>query len=208
MPFPEDEWIPISAVEHHAYCPRQMALIHIEQIFDENIFTIKGRLAHRHVEEAATEWRGQMRVEYSLPLWSREWGLTGKADMVEISAETIFPVEHKVGKRRTRLCEDLQLCAQAVCLEEMLGRSVLRGAIFHTASHRRREVSLDSGLRERLRQELAAVRELFRLQTVPLPPNDSRCTHCSLLAACLPASVGQPTRDGGYWEALFVVDAQ
>jgi CRISPR-associated exonuclease Cas4 len=121
--------VPISAIEHYSYCPRQCALIHVEQVFEENVFTIRGRLAHERVEQGEETSASGVRVFRDVPLWSERLGLRGKADVVEMRPEGPYPVEYKVGKRHGAHA-DLQLCAQALCLEEMLASTVERGAIF------------------------------------------------------------------------------
>ena len=122
--------VTISALEHFSYCPRQCALIHIEQTFEENVYTVRGRLSHERVDSGETETRPGVRVLRAIPLWSERLGLRGKADVVELRpGKPPFPVEHKVGRRHFPHA-DLQLCAQALCLEEMLETEVPTGAIF------------------------------------------------------------------------------
>ncbi len=184
----DDELVMISALEHYSYCPRQCALIHVEQVFDENLYTLRGRRAHERVDdpkESALE--EGVRVERGLPLFSERFGLLGKADAVEFCAGgTPYPVEYKSGPRRRKRHDDLQLCAQAMCLEEMFGREVPRGAIYHHASHRRREVCFDEGLRSSTEKTIRAVRQLLVTATVPPPVADARCPKCSLFDACMP----------------------
>lgn len=206
--WPEEEWIPISALEHFSYCPRQCALIHVEQVFEENLFTLRGRRAHEKADEAGVDTERGVRIERALPLWSEKYGMTGRADVVEFHPDgRILPVEYKHGPRRERRHDDLQLCAQALCLEEMLGRPVVEGAIYSISTHRRRVVALTDELREETLETLAAVRELFR-QTGPLPEavNDKRCPRCSLIDACFPAVV-VAARQEKLRKALFVADA-
>src|SRR5687768_7704070 len=116
-PWPEDDLILISALEHWSYCPRQCALIHLEQTYDENLFTLRGNRAHRSVDEAGAAAAAGERVIRGLPLWSDRLGLTGRADLVEFREDVPYPVEHKAGRRRNWAHEALQLCAQALCLE-------------------------------------------------------------------------------------------
>lgn len=188
----DDEAILISAIAHYGYCPRRCALIHVEQIFDENVFTLRGRLAHERVDTKGYESGGRARVERALPLWCERLGLYGKADAVEFRANgTLYPVEYKSAKRRPGLHDDLQLCAQAVCLEEMFGTVVERGAIFHIASRRRREVVFDEPLRERLEEVVAHIRTDLRSGNTPPPVYDSRCPNCSLLDACVPEVIAE-----------------
>jgi CRISPR-associated exonuclease Cas4 len=196
--------IPISALEHHVYCPRQCALIHIEQTFDENVYTLRGRRSHERVDTARQVSRPGLRALYATPLWSNRLGLVGRADCVEFDAAgTPFPVEHKVGRRRRWDHDDIQLCAQALCLEEMTGRAVPRGAVFYHASQARREVVCDAGLRARVEAVIGAVRAMLAERRLPPPVNDARCDDCSLYDACLPGVVGHPARERAWQAALY-----
>jgi len=179
--------VQISALEHWAFCPRQCALIHIDQIFEENVFTIRGRLAHERVDESETEWRAGVRIEYALPLWSDSLGLSGKADSVEFHDDgTVYPVERKLGKKRQRKPDDMQLCAQALCLEEMLDVRIEKGAILSHQSRRRREVEFTQDLRAETVHAIGAVRELIQRGALPRPVHDKRCSDCSLIEVCYP----------------------
>jgi CRISPR-associated exonuclease Cas4 len=208
VPGIDDGWpdaevdVPISAIEHYSYCPRQCALIHVEQTFDENQFTIRGRNAHERVDSGEDRSTRGVRGVRSIPLWSERLGLSGKADLVEFRDGVPYPVEYKVGKRRGAHA-DLQLCAQALCLEEMLGLDVPRGAVFHHAERRRYEVEFDAALRARTIEAVGAIRRQLRLQELPSAPNDARCPNCSLLNACLPAVIGEPARMRGLQDTLF-----
>ncbi len=127
-----DDYILISALQHYVYCPRQCALIHIEQTFEENLFTLRGQRLHERVNVPEYELIEGVRVERALPLWCHRLELTGVADVVEFTADgTPYPVEYKSGPRKPRDADDVQLCAQAVCLEEMFNCPVPAGAIFH-----------------------------------------------------------------------------
>src|SRR5579863_7187835 len=140
--------VPISALNQYAYCPRRCALIHVEQTFEENIYTMRGRDLHERTDAPEESgWEEGVRVERALPLWSYRLGFVGKADVVEFHGETPYPVEYKSGRLRKFENDDLQLCAQGICLEEMTGKAVPRGAIFHHSSRRRREVAFDQRLR-------------------------------------------------------------
>ncbi len=186
-----DQPVLISALEHYSYCPRQCALIHVERIFDENVFTLRGRYAHERADEAHSSIENGIRMERALPLWSDRLGLQGKGDVVEFYPDgRVIPVEYKNGPRRERRHDDVQLCAQALCLEEMLTISVEHGAVYSLQTHRRREVRFSEELREETRDIIAQVRALQQSRG-PLPPalNDNRCPRCSLLDACVPATV-------------------
>src|SRR5260370_40816233 len=139
----------VSALEHWSYCPRQCALIHLDQVWDENLYTLRGRHAHEKVDVPDAELRDGVRIERGLPLWSDRLGIVGKADVVEYHDATPYPVEYKHGSRRRHEHDDLQLCAQALCLEEMTGRPVLSGGIYHHSSRRRRQVKFNAALRAR-----------------------------------------------------------
>ncbi|MEX2238908.1 MAG: CRISPR-associated protein Cas4 [Dehalococcoidia bacterium] len=192
----------ISALEHYSYCPRQCALIHVEQTWDENLYTIRGGYAHGRVDAGDDTTEAGVRVLRALPLWSERWGLRGKADAVEMRTDGPYPVEYKVGARKGRH-PDLQLCAQALCLEEMLGMEVRRGAIYYHAERRRHEVKIDDSLRDETVAAVEAVRRMLAEQVLPPAVNDARCPKCSLVYSCLPGVVGRQARLRGLQGALF-----
>jgi CRISPR-associated exonuclease Cas4 len=194
--------VPISAIEHYSYCPRQCALIHLEQVFEENVFTIRGRLAHEHVDQGEETSGAGIRVFRDIPLWSERLGLRGKADVVEMRPEGPYPVEYKVGKRHGPHA-DLQLCAQALCLEEMLRTTITRGAIFYYALRRRHEVIFDEDRRRRTADVAAAIHAMLRRPHLPEAPNDARCPNCSLINVCMPKVLGDSARLRGLQGALF-----
>lgn len=190
----ERDPVMISALEHYSYCPRQCALIHIEQTFTDNIHTLRGNLAHERVDLPITRQEELVRVERGLPLWSRVLGLVGRADVVEFHGNIPYPVEYKKGRRRAWQYEAIQVCAQAICLEEMLGLEVSRGAIYYCSSRTRREVIFDQTLRTAVAQTTESVRDLLRNQQLPVAVNDQRCHQCSLIDTCLPDVVIHPQR--------------
>jgi CRISPR-associated exonuclease Cas4 len=185
----EPELISVSALEHFSYCRRQCALIHVEQVFEDNVFTERGHIAHRHVDRGPRMNSG---MYYALPIWSDRLGLIGRVDAVEIQPGRVFPIEHKVGRRRRWLHEEYQLCAQALCLEEMTGIEVREGAIFYRGSQERRCVRLDDNLRARTEALVDSIRDLLRQAALPPPVDDARCRHCSLAMVCLPRPVAHP----------------
>jgi CRISPR-associated exonuclease Cas4 len=190
---PED-YVMISALQHYAYCPRQFALIHVEQVWDENIYTLRGHRVHEKVDIPTDEQLDDVRVERALPLWCHRLGMRGIADVVEFSHDEIpYPVEYKSGSKKARLADDIQLCAQALCLEEMLGCPVPLGAIYHAGSKRRREVKLDAKLRAHTEETIRATRELLISQKLPQPVRDKRCDDCSLIDACMPQAISNFT---------------
>lgn len=201
-----DNAIMISALEHYSYCPRQCALIHIEQTFDENLYTMRGRTVHDRVDEVASEVQEGVRIERALPIWNRRLGLVGKADIVEFHTGVPYPVEYKHGPRRVREHDDLQLCAQAICLEEMTGKPVPCGAIFHYSSRRRREVVFSPKLRQSVESTVTAIREMLASKSLPPPVNDPRCRHCSLQESCMPWAIAEQERSTLLKRALFQVE--
>lgn len=189
-----DEPVVISALEHFSYCPRQCALVRLDSVWDENLFTTRGRHLHESVHEEGTEFIEGERHERSLPIWSKRLGLTGKSDLVEFRGGVPFPVEYKSGKKRRGRHEELQLCAQAVCLEEMFGVTVERGALYWHGSRKRQEVEITEELRVRLELTVPRLRDLLERRILPEPPNDERCPECSLIEACMPRVLGERTR--------------
>lgn len=191
----EENFIPLSALQHWAYCPRQCSLIHLDQAFDENLHTLRGRAAHKRVDQPGIETAKGVRVEYALPLWHDDFGMFGKADAVEFDkAGHPYPVEHKHGSRHKATgiaaCDDIQLAAQAMCLEWMTGFAVPEGAIYYASSRRRRVVTLDTDLRARVETTVSEVRHMVRMQHLPPPLAGDmaaqRCKGCSLRDRCQP----------------------
>ena len=185
--------IPISALQHFRYCPRQCALIHIEQTYDENLYTLRGNRVHEKAHEPERELIAGVRLERALPLYSERLGLIGKADIVEfLPGGTPYPVEYKAGARKKREADDVQLCAQALCLEEMLNVTIPEGSIYYDRSRRRRVVPFTDALRRTVHETIAAVRALYDRATLPEPVADERCRACSLIDACMPFELQQP----------------
>ena len=196
MNYTEEDLIMISALQHIAFCERQCALIHIEQIWDENRATAEGRIMHERVHEQDHESRGNVRIEYGLPLRSLKLGLVGKADVVEFhrldkDRWQPFPVEYKRGKPKPDDCDLIQLCAQAMCLEEMLSVSVPKGAIFYGKTRRRLDVSFDEPLRQETEEAAKRTHQLISSGITPPPVYEKRCESCSLIGECLPKAIGK-----------------
>lgn len=193
----EPEPIALSALQHWAYCPRQCGLIHLEQAFDDNLHTLRGQAVHAQVDRPGFELRRGLRVERALPLFSDRLGLIGKADTVEFEPDgTPYPVEYKHGSRHKAAaiaaCDDLQLAAQALCLEQMTGRAVPEGALFYASSKRRRVVAITAELREQVGQTAAAVRAMLEGGRLPPPTSDARrCHGCSLRDRCQPEALAR-----------------
>lgn len=197
------EPILISALEHWSYCPRQCALIHLEQTFSENVHTIRGQHSHERAHAEAEAHEGDVHVVRGMTLWSDRLGLVGKADVVEFHGDQPLPVEYKVGKRGPWRHAELQLGAQALCLEEMLHVDVPQGAVFFRGSGRRRTVAIDDDLRAAVCRAVQDIRGLLRGTVMPPPVNDARCTHCSLQDTCMPEVVARPRRVQLLHTALF-----
>lgn len=203
--------IPLSALQHWAYCPRQCALIHVEQGFEENLFTLRGQALHKRVDDPGFELRDGLRIERALPLFCDRLGLVGKADVVEFLPDgTPYPVEYKHGSRHKRAdiaaCDDLQLAAQALCLEEMFGKAVPEGALYYATSRRRRIVAVDANLRAKIELTVAAIRELLRSGEMPSPLNDDHCRACSLRDLCQPEALAPTPEHFAVRHSLFEVD--
>jgi CRISPR-associated exonuclease Cas4 len=218
-----DVLVPISALEHWSYCPRQCALIHLEAAWDENLFTLQGRKAHERADEPMTRTERGVRVERALPVWSEVHGLVGKCDVVEFQTPTIdtrpreggtdglnvqigqpaaptidtrpreggtglrvVPVEYKLGGAKILRHAAIQLCAQALCLEEMFGIEVPSGAVFLAARRVRREVALGPELRADTLRTLGDVRAMLSGGNTPPAEFGPKCRHCSLERICLP----------------------
>ena len=200
----ETDSIPLSALQHWAYCPRQCGLIHLEQAFEDNIHTARGQAVHHLVDTPGYEIKSGVRVERALPVWSDRLGLIGKADLVEFHPDgTVFPVEFKHGRRRQKIHDDIQLAAQAMCLEDMLGRPVPIGAIFHASSHRRREVSITPALKQLVIDTAESIREMLASGRLPPPVNDARCKECSLKEICQPEAMAARGRQRQRIQELY-----
>ncbi|GAA5513933.1 hypothetical protein Dcar01_02682 [Deinococcus carri] len=182
-----DDPIPLSALQHFVFCPRQCALIHVEQVWAENSQTARGSQQHERAHSGGSEERGGTRTLRALPLVSRRHGLAGVADVVEVLPDgSPRPVEYKSGRAKPRLADEVQLCAQALCLEEMFGVDIPEGFIYHVASRKRREVSFTPELRQAVLDARDGVRELLRSRVLPPPAADDRCPLCSLFDECEP----------------------
>jgi CRISPR-associated exonuclease Cas4 len=188
----EDDWsVPISALQHYLYCPRQCALIQLEQIWTENTLTAQGRLMHQRADEPRSGGRRGTRTVTAMPLSQPALGIHGIADVVEFTGHgedsVVMPVEYKRGRPKQHRADEVQLCAQALCLEHMLGRRIDRGALFYGQPRRRHEVALDDELRTLTLRVIADVRAMFSAGMTPTATYDAaRCDRCSLLADCRP----------------------
>jgi CRISPR-associated exonuclease Cas4 len=208
--FAEDDLLMISALQHLLFCPRQCALIHIEQQWTENRYTAEGKIMHERVDEAGKESRGRIRTVFGLPLRSLRLGLSGRADAVEYHRQDDgssgtplwqpFPVEYKRGKPKKNDSDLVQLCAQAICLEEMLGCSVPEGAIYYGKPRRRMAVIFDDALREETRETARRLHELLQSRRTPQVRYEKKCDSCSLFSLCMPKVTGARRSVQGYMD--------
>lgn len=187
----DEDLIPISALQHYMYCPRQCALIHIERQWAENRQTAEGRLLHERADQPQSERRKGVRTVTAMPLLDLQLGITGVADVVEFhrggDIEHVFPVEYKRGRPKAHRADEIQLCAQALCLEAMLGRPVSTGALFYGQTRRRKDIAFDDELRTLTRQTIVATRDMIISGKTPLAHYEpKRCDACSLIDLCQP----------------------
>ena len=203
-----DEPAPVSALQRLVFCERQCALAHIEGLWVENPLTLEGRALHETADLGATESRGDVRIARSLPLRNHRLGLVGRADVVELHRDDDgaslpglpgrwrpFPVEYKRGRPKSHDADRVQLCAQALCLEEMLGVAVPCGALYYGKTRRREEVSFDTDLRESTERAAARVHELLDSGTTPPAVLEPKCKRCSLRPLCRPDAAGRSVSD-------------
>jgi CRISPR-associated exonuclease Cas4 len=223
----EDELLPLSALEHLVFCERQCALIHVEQQWQEDVATIEGKHLHDSAHDVGTESRGNLRIARGLALRSLQLGLSGKTDVVEFhqlsagepeSSGVVlpgvsgrwrpYPVEYKRGRRRDELSYKVQVCAQALCLEEMLGVTVPEGALFYGKTARRQVVVFDEALRRTIAAAAERLHELFRQGKTPDAVYvKNKCRQCSLLDICLPRQVASPRNVDAYLARMASTDA-
>lgn len=195
MTIPESDLIPLSALQHYLFCPRQCALIHVEQIWVESGLTAEGRILHEKVDAGGVEKRRDVKRVFGLPIRCLRLGLVGKADVVEFHRQVDgrsfpYPVEHKRGRRKQEDWDRVQLCAQALCLEEMLDVTVPEGALFYGREQRREVVKIGDALRRETEDVAAAVHRLLAEGRTPAPQYAPKCDSCSLVDVCLPRTVG------------------
>ena len=204
----DDDLVPISALQHYLFCPRQCALIHLERLWAENALTAEGRVAHEAVHLPKGEGRRGVRTVTAMPLRSLALGVTGVADAVELrdgpAGPVPCPIEHKRGRPKAHRADEVQLCAQAICLEEMLGVPVPAGALFYGQTRRRQEVAFDAELRAltvTIASELHAL--LAAGRTPPAVYEPRRCDACSLLELCRPKALERPRRVAAWLDRLI-----
>lgn len=201
---PDQRLIPLSALQHYRFCPRQCALIHTEQQWAENFLTAHGQLLHQRVDGGEPETRKGVRFERSVEVCAPKLGLLGKLDLLEVNLATgeYTPVEYKRGRPKKSDIDAIQLCAQALCLEEMSGKVVSQGALWYWQTKRRESVRFDKALRNNTLAVVDAVRSLFACEQTPQAQYAKRCKACSLVELCHPQLCqSDPSQD--YIKQLF-----
>lgn len=199
--FSDDELLPISALQHFTYCSRQVALIHLERAWADNRFTAEGNALHKKAHGAEDESRSGIRITRSLPVSSHELGLFGQCDIVEFHKNgDVFPIEYKRGKPKAHRADEVQLCAQGLCLEAMLDRTIEFGFIFYGQKKRRKEIAFDETLRRLTKQTAAALHELIASRNTPIAFYESRkCDSCSLINLCEPRGLNRLKKGAAAW---------
>jgi CRISPR-associated exonuclease Cas4 len=212
QPTESDDYPPLSGLNHLLFCERRCALLRIEGVWVENVHTIGGTLDHRRAHTVTERSRASVRAASGLRLVSHRLRLTGVADLVEFrrqgpnEGEVPYPVEYKRGRRKRWDNDEIQLCAQAMCLEEMLGVSIPTGAIYHITSRARREVEFTSALRAKTEAAATRLHELLDSRRVPAPELKPRCRGCSMRGVCLPEVFDRPDRLKRLAARLFQAD--
>lgn len=203
--FTEDDFIMISALQHYVYCPRQCALIHVEDAWNENVFTVRGNILHEKVDTDTYETRGTKKTVRGLRIHSFQFGIVGRCDVVEFSAagisasggrdlktgEEVMPVEFKSGEPKEDISDRVQLCAQVFCLEEMLNTKITQGTFFYGKIRRRNVVEIDDELRTQTESIISSVREIVSKKIIPLAEYSAKCRNCSLQDICQPKAMNK-----------------
>jgi CRISPR-associated exonuclease Cas4 len=200
---PVEPVVMISAIEHHLYCPRQCALIHVDGVWLDNEHTVRGQYGHRRADSGESRLERGRRVLRSIPLFSERLGLSGRADIIEQGPDGSFvPVEYKIGSLHGDAAE-FQLCAQALCLEEMSGRAVSEGALWLSGPRRRLKVSIDAELRARTIAAIVEIRDALISGALPRALYDARCGACQFIDYCQPEVCSDARRIAAYMEQVF-----
>lgn len=208
--YEDEDLLMISALQHFMFCERQCALIHIEQQWAENVYTIQGELLHKRVHSGTSETRPGRRKEFGIPVRSLELGLTGKTDAVEYLPDGgIYIVEYKRGKPKKGLMDETQLCAQALCLEEMTGKRIYTGALFYGKQKRRKDVPLTEELRRHTQDTAVRLHAFIREGHTPAPVYDKgKCPRCSLKNICLPKKMDRKRTVAAYYTRMLKEDEE
>lgn len=206
--YSEEELLPISALQHLAFCERQWALIHLEQAWKDNVLTVEGKHLHEKVHESDSERKGNLKVLRSLRIRSFRLGLVGQTDVVEFEEvapgkTTVRIIEYKRGRPKIGHCDEVQICAQAICLEELLGLTVSEGYFFYGKSRRRHLVVFSDELREETEGLAAHLHELTKRRDTPRANYGKYCKSCSLIDICLPKSTERERSASRYLKSII-----
>jgi len=193
--FSEDEFIMISALQHYIFCPRQCGLIHVDDVWQENLFTVRGEILHEKVDSDTYETRGNIKTVRGLRIHSYKYGLVGRCDVVEFiqtsKGQEILPVEFKAGEPKEDISDKVQLCAQVLCLEEMLNTKINTAAFFYGKIRRRYNVEIDNALRKQTIEVIEKVREIISSKIVPTAEYSTKCRNCSIQSVCQPKAMNK-----------------
>lgn len=210
--FTEDDFIMISALQHYIFCPRQCGLIHVDDVWNENLFTVRGGILHEKVDTDTYETRGEVKTVRGLRIHSYKYGLVGRCDVVEFKKvdsrllgndiKEVFPVEFKAGEPKDDISDKVQLCAQVLCLEEMLNVDISKAAFFYGKIRRRQVIVITNELREQTIEIINDVRSLVESKKVPVIGYSSKCRNCSLINVCQPKAMNKRKLQN-YIEGLY-----
>lgn len=211
--YTEDDFIMISALQHYVYCPRQCGLIHVDDVWHENLFTVRGNIMHEKVDTDTYETRGTLKTVRGLRIHSFNFGITGRCDVVEFRERQaggqgsengieVMPVEFKSGEPKNDISDKVQLCAQAFCLEEMLDTKITTGAFFYGKIRRREVVEIDNELRMQTENIIESVREIVSSKIVPKSEYSAKCRNCSLQDICQPKAMNK-RKLSNYMKGLY-----
>lgn len=205
--YTEDDFIMISALQHYVYCPRQCGLIHVDDVWQENVFTVRGNILHGKVDTDTYETRGNTKTVRGLRIHSYKFGITGRCDVVEFketeNGKIVLPVEFKSGEPKEDISDKVQLCAQAICLEEMLNITIKQGAFFYGKIRRRNIVDIDEELRTQTENIILAVRQIVASKKIPIAEFQTKCRNCSLQSICQPKAMNKKKLQN-YINGLYV----
>jgi CRISPR-associated exonuclease Cas4 len=207
--FTEDQFFQLSAIQHYVFCPRQCALIHVDGVWDENVYTVRGTILHEKVDTDTYESRGSVKTVRGMRIHSFRLGITGRTDVVEflrpkdLSEQLdVLPVEFKSGEPKQNISDEAQLCAQALCLEEMLHTTVKRGAFFYGRIRRRVPVEISEQLRKQTEEIITSVHDIISRTHIPPAKYAEKCRRCSLEAICQPKAMNE-RKLHNYMAALY-----
>ncbi|NMB80644.1 MAG: CRISPR-associated protein Cas4 [Ignavibacteria bacterium] len=204
--YTEDDFIMISALQHYIFCPRQCGLIHLDDVWQDNLFTVRGNILHEKVDTDTYETRGDIKTVRGLKIHSFKYGLTGRCDVVEFKqtskGKEILPVEFKAGEPKDDISDKVQLCAQVFCLEEMLETKIQQAAFFYGKIRRRNVIEIDDELRKQTEEIIKKVRELIASNVVPIIEYSNKCRNCSLQSICQPKAMNKRKLDN-YIKGLY-----